>query len=572
MNGDPKREWKLLVIALVVILAGSLLANAINTVGGSVDVKDVRWADSEGTLVSALLYIPEGVSVENPAPAMLVIGGGDTNREAFQNWSLEFARRGYVVLDFDKYTEGYSEGEPFDMNRAFGGPEAFRYLLSLDIIDHDNVGMMGHSMGGMAIARVATLYPDDYKAMVNVGSSPNPGSKNFAVILGVDDGTPDPALFETDDISTIEAGKTYGSFENGTAKAYYPVPFPHATEIVTTRPLRYALDWIQDAIPAPNPISGSSQIWPWKYIGSMIAMAGLVFFFLPLGSILLRTPFFKSLVQPVPKFKGFTGKSWWIGAILTVVIPVGSLFHLHYLVQTYILPSSALWPMDRPNGIMGWAVITGLISVILMMVNHFVLKGDRNAIAHNYGLTSEDGKIEWCNIGKSFLLAFSLFGIGYYVLVLVYRWLLVDFSVFEVSFRLLTPARFLIVLKYLLPFMFAYIVVGANLHGLMRLKDGSASFWRELLVNIILLAPFYLLWFPIYFGGLYAGGAEWSFGTGRIMMKDWLWSFPTMLTIVAVVSTYFYHKTGRVYVGAFLNAFLIVWPLIAGNMMGGLKF
>lgn len=573
MNNGSKREWKLLAIALVIILAGGLLANAINTIGGSVDVKDVRWADSEGTLVSALLYVPKGVTVENPAPAMLVIGGGDTNREAFENWSLEFARRGFVVLDFDKYTEGYSEGEPFDMKRSFGGPEAFRYLLSLDIIDHENIGLIGHSMGGMAIASVASLYPDDYKAMVNVGSSPNPGSRNYAVILGVDDGKDTlPALFDTADISTVEAGKTYGSFEDGTAKAYYPVPYPHATEIVTLKTFGYALNWIQQAIPTPKPIPASNQIWPWRYIGSMIAMIGLVFLLFPLGAILLRTPFFNSLVKPVPEFKGHRGKGWWIGAVLTVVITMGTLFYFHYLFQHYIIPSSALWPMDRPNGIMGWAVATGLISVILILVNHYVLKGDRNATAYNYGLTSEDGKIEWRNIGKSVLLAFCLFGIAYYVLVLVYRWLLVDFSVFEVSFRLLTPDRFLIVLQYLIPWMLAYIMLGTNLHGLMRPKDGTKSLGYEILVNVLLLAPWFYLWFPIYFGPLYSGGTAMSFGSGMIMMKDWLWSFPPTLTIVAAISTYFYHKTGRVYVGAFLNAILVVWTLVAGNMMGGLPF
>ena len=208
MSNESKKDWKLLAIALVIILVGSLVANATNTVGGTVTVKDVRFADSKGNLVSAFLYVPDGVTVDNPAPGMLVIGGGDTNREAFANWSLEFARRGYVVLDVDKYTEGYSEGPAFDMASFFGGPEAFRYLLSLDIIDHDNIGLMGHSMGGMAIAGVSAAYPDSYKAMVNVGSSPNAGARNTAVILGLDDGKDSlPAIFGTEDISSIEVGK-----------------------------------------------------------------------------------------------------------------------------------------------------------------------------------------------------------------------------------------------------------------------------------------------------------------------------------------------------------------------------
>ena len=229
--------------------------------------------------------------------------------------------------------------------------------------------------------------------------------------------------------------------------------------------------------------------------------------------------------------------------------------------------------MDRPNGIMGWALATGLISVILILINHYLLKGDRNATAYNYGLTDENGKVEWLEIGKSLLLAFAMFAIGYYVLVLIYRWLLVNFGVFEMAFRLLTPERFLVVLQYLIPWMIAYVMLGANLHGLMRPKDGKAKLWKEILINVILLAPWFYLWFPIYFGPLYNGGVGMTFGSGgMVMMKDWLWSFPPTLTIVAVVSTYFYHKTGRVYVGAFLNAILVVWTMIGGNMFGGLPF
>ena len=576
MKDNSKKDWKLLTIALVLILGGSLLANAIQTVGGSVTIKDVRWAGSDGTMLSALLYIPKGVSVEKPAPALLVIGGGDTNREAFHYWSLEFARRGYVVLNFDKYTEGYSEGVPMNRAQGYGGPEALRYLLSLDIIDHDNVGMVGHSMGGSAITSAAFRYPDGYKAMFVVGSSGavmdkdvDPTTlKNFAYICGIEDKCRyDPSavapIFGTEDLKSIQAEKIYGSFEDGTARALYYVPYPHATQIITPGPLNHILNWIQQAIPAPNPIPGSNQIYLWRYLGSMIAFVGFVLFLLPLGTILLRTPFFKSLAQPVPEFKGNTGKAWWIGAVLTVLILTGSLF-IFVSLATKLIPNSTFWPMGRPNRIMGWALLGSLVTVIIILLNHYVLKGDRNATAHNYGLTSQDGKVEWRNIGKSLLLAFFVFGIGYLVLVLVYRWLLVEFSVFEVAFRLLTPARCLIVLRYLIPWMISYIILGANLHGLMRPKDGKTKLWKEILINVLLLAPWFFLWFPLYFGTFYAGTTHVS-SAGRI--EDWIWAFPPMLTMVAVISTYYYHKTGRVYVGAFLNAILVVWTLVAGNML-----
>jgi hypothetical protein len=35
--------------------------------------------------------------------------------------------------------------------------------------------------------------------------------------------------------------------------------------------------------------------------------------------------------------------------------------------------------------------------------------------------------------------------------------------------------------------------------------------------------------------------------------------------VVALVSTYFFYKTGHIYVGAFLNAILITWIIVAGT-------
>jgi len=40
--------------------------------------------------------------------------------------------------------------------------------------------------------------------------------------------------------------------------------------------------------------------------------------------------------------------------------------------------------------------------------------------------------------------------------------------------------------------------------------------------------------------------------------------FPIFAT-AAMVSTYFYRATGRIYTGAFLNAMLVTWIIVAGQ-------
>jgi len=44
-----------------------------------------------------------------------------------------------------------------------------------------------------------------------------------------------------------------------------------------------------------------------------------------------------------------------------------------------------------------------------------------------------------------------------------------------------------------------------------------------------------------------------------------MFQFFPIFTIVALISTYFYRKTGHIYTGAFINAMLITWIIVAGQ-------
>jgi hypothetical protein len=42
-------------------------------------------------------------------------------------------------------------------------------------------------------------------------------------------------------------------------------------------------------------------------------------------------------------------------------------------------------------------------------------------------------------------------------------------------------------------------------------------------------------------------------------------TFLPIFTIAALVSTYFYRKTGHVFVGSFMNAMRVTWIVVAGQ-------
>ena len=178
-GGYMRRRWSLAIAGLILILAGGLLAHLTQTAGG-IRIEDVRFKGAKGNTMSALLYIPPNATAQTPAPGILAVHGYINSRETQDGFAIEFARRGYVVLALDQTGHGYSDPPAFA--NGFGGPDGLAHLRSLDIVDKNNIGLEGHSMGGWTVLAAATAMPNDYKSMVLEGSSTG---KPFAA-----DGTP----------------------------------------------------------------------------------------------------------------------------------------------------------------------------------------------------------------------------------------------------------------------------------------------------------------------------------------------------------------------------------------------
>ena len=128
----------------------------------------------------------------------------------------------------------------------------------------------------------------------------------------------------------------------------------------------------------------------------------------------------------------------------------------------------------------------------------------------------------------------------------------------------MTLLHFRIFLSYFIPFLVYFLIIGLCLHGqLRRGRAGELKLWQEMLINIFLLITGFIILEALQYGPFFAGG------TLAIPAAS-LWSiimfqlFP-IFTIVALVSTYFYRKTGHIYTGAFLNAMLITWIIVAGQ-------
>ena len=134
---------------MILILSGGSLAHLIQTSGG-IRIEDVRFKGATGTAMSALLYIPANATAQTSAPGILAVHGYINSRETQHGFAIEFARRGYVALALDQAGHGYSDPPAFA--NGCGGPDGLAHLRSLDVVDKNNVGLEGHSMGGSVLS------------------------------------------------------------------------------------------------------------------------------------------------------------------------------------------------------------------------------------------------------------------------------------------------------------------------------------------------------------------------------------------------------------------------------------
>lgn len=579
---DKKIFRRLLYISLILILVGGLLASLVQTNFGKVTIKDVRFAAPNGRLYSALLYIPDGVTAEAPAPGILAIHGYINSRETQDGFAIEFARRGYVVLALDESGHGYSEGPAFA--DGFGGIEGLRYLLSLDIVDKDNVGLEGHSMGGWASVVAAAVFPDGYKAMVLEGSSPGTYGapdgtpefpRNLAVVfsqwdefsalmwltpIATDVGKTDKMKAVFDTTEDIQVGKVYGDIAAGTARVLYQPRVVHPGDHISREAIGYAVDWFQQTLKGGVSLPSSNQIWFWKEIGTLLALIGFFVFLVAVGGLLLTAPFFKNLDEALPAAKGLAGWGWWLGVLLTVVIGPLTLFTFKGWAEK-LIPASAFFPQNITTQIAFWAVLNGLISLVLFLVWHFFLvKKAQRGTADEYGLTWKH-KLEWGKIGKSFLLALSIVALGYATLLLSDFFFKTDFRFWVFAVKPLSLQQFNIALHYL-PFFFIYFFL-ASLALFSQIRRANFTIWQEMGVNAAIFVVGYmglllLEYIPLWGGGTLLNAAEplWTIIA---------YQFVPVLGLAGGLTTFFYRKTGHVYTGAFLNALLFSWIIIAGT-------
>gem|GEM_PF-212132 len=601
---DPDRKskaWLLFGFCLLLLVSSTYLAAQVQQDFGKVSVENVTYLNYNGIPVRAKLMRPQEASAQNLMPGILYIHGYQNNRETSDAYCIEFARRGMVVLSIDALGRGNSgiPGKLSDpeFDDSYGGLSSLKFLKALPFVDLERVGLAGHSLGAEMVYRLA-LMDRSIRALVISGfaytqeaSAARPS--NMLMIFGKYDefrkrmtSTRDfeaewmktPLSRKVIGVDKPELGKTYGDFEQGTARRVFMPAVTHLHTSHSTAAVAEAVTWMRQALKPADKywVPARKQIWPLKEWATLVAMIAGLAALMPLGLMLLRTQFFSSLQLPPQKHFACSPGDYYRGAALNAVLMwlYFPLIFVLFGIHIYLVPIDGAFPMMMVNGVVWWFLWINIIG-FLVFTRWFKKRH------HDTGLTLYDLGISFSRkrftlaggpLAKTFALAFILSAFAYLCEHTLERIFIVDWRFIFPFASDLTPYRFGLWLVYFPWLLTGFVLLGIFLHSRMRraskpgwLKSFASRTAANLLVIIVPLVVILMVQYvPLFSGsGVPLAGPGGMF----IAFTHNLIHIILVLLMVVPLSTWFYQLTGKIYLGAIVCAAVVAWMFTSSQVI-----
>lgn len=572
-----KKKKSFLAVTLGLLILVTVLFWGVSSSWGKVTIKRVYTFAHDGDKVSMIVYIPNTATDENPAPVVLNFHGRANSTHTLDAWSLEQARRGYIVVNVDRSGCGES------LLTSGDDEAAYQYAMSLSCADKENFMATGFSAGTSNAAKLANAH-DNFSACIQIfppffreGAGVTPTNHLLCKAEGdqynwenVGDLAACEALMPANlglDVDKIEEGKIYGSFENKTAKQYVLCNNSlHQTAGVSAPAITAMLDFMQAAHPGATVIPGSNHIYWWA---QWLALAGCVLmmlFAMALGATLLEHPFFAELKQPMTSNnRGKHGAAMARHLCIAIGIPLVTFIPFSTFGMDW-LAKNAIFPAKNFNGIWVWLIANVFITLCIMLFNH---KRDKKRgeqlLLSDYLLCAEgEQKINGSIVFKGFTLALIVTALFYMVLRVI------D-SYFGVSFQFMTlaaltevsPERLRKSIPYILVLFIILFVNGIGMNTSRRIKDSGnpvKDMVKACLINAGVAAAAVAILLIVHYGACFFnhGCGVWHFTPGHssVGSLNFAFAFPFLMGSMGAINTFYYRKTGTVWTGAFVTAMI----------------
>lgn len=561
--------------------------------------------------ISLEVYQPKNATESTPAPVIIGAHGWNNSKEMQYHNIVELTKRGFVFVAVDLAGHGRSDVGCVDESgwgkgNTEGTLAAVEYAMSLPFVNANEVSVVGHSAGDLALAyTIQQINVADSKKHIDSFYCPAGTMGAFMLtrdagaienlVLGVACGKYDELdtnFFGTYDLQTsmfakmifsaynpaamgmetLPLGKWYNAAGEITAPAkgsklnvtnaifMTNPPLTHPAAVFSSITTAEAVDFFYavHGVPAgAKYLDSDSQTWK---IGVVFQTIGLLAFFassVVFAFALLKTKRYADLVRPVPvKSELPTIKSW--KEILLIVV---TFLPLIWFAYTKYFPcfdgaasviKSESFP-DVVNGIAWYTFASGFFAFFMISVNY----GLRKLLFHNEP-EKVSSVLSVCKVdnAKHF---FKTVLFAAEVVFLIFIPVAVAFYVFDINFGISVYVVGLPRLKWLpeiltkyLPMWLLYLVANAALNAKTRYKEipewVSTAFCT--LANFL---PIFILTMVNYNTLVNTGATKYTFGDPSIFAFN---LFAPML-LIGITNRLFYKKTGNIWLAAIVNSSIL---------------
>lgn len=500
---------------------------------------------------------------------------------------------------FMSFTSLNQSGTAGIIDSSMGGTAAFRWLKSQEFVLSDRIGITGHSLGTWSTYTIAAENPDHAALVIQCGEPMGPvyasdGSVTYKNVLMLQAKYDEFDYFRdyqpvTENLNQTElryktfAGQegpiqwntTYGDFSAGTARRMEYLNTVHRGVTHHAKGMAAAMTWFTTALNVETPLAPDNLVYMIREILMGLALVTALISLMPLFSLLVRFPFFSGIAGPLPDRYITPKKSWWNMALVSILLSA-----LLYPFVTQLGHGLFPYPENIFKTLMAGGLILWLdflFVIAFFLFRRWYKKGEGKNLGvtmYDMGVSFERDKtvLDWKVIGKIVLMSGILFSYLYILTAAGYRYLNTDLRFIWPFLRPFSNGRFLQFLLYL-PFFLLFFLFngGIRLFGQMRLKEYRSPavtqlvWWAKsvlvMLGGLVLVTLFEYV--PFLLG----------FGTGWAVTGLTLFDGPFMSALVLIfpqffvlffLATYFYRKTGKVYLGSLITALVVSWITCGG--------
>lgn len=600
MERKKNKAVSFFAICMAILLVCSVLIWGFQSGWGNVRIKRLNLTSQDGTTVSSLIYIPKNATNDTPAPLAVIYHGRSNHAHSNDTWSMELARRGYVVLSPD--LQGGGESDP-SVDRSIQAISVAEYANSLPYVEKNAINLIGYSAGTNTVLQTYHAMPERVKSicevfgpfMMQMAGGIDDVDTNFCLIKSDADqydyffiGDPQACteyVTKAAGLPEVVSGEDYD--RNGKLFRYSEISGTlHQTGNISGETIEAILSF--ESAVNEEPISRPSTDTAWfpQQIFSGIACVTMMFLLAALVNLLMQNPFFASAANPVPVKAPRSGAKVWILDILfAVIIPM----IIFVPVSAYVMVwtgAGTVWSKfltsANLNGIMGWLLVLAAIGIVRMLLTASKRKKEGKPMhLSEFALGGADErKIDWTKPAKGFLMGLICVTFVFVWLGLLEGFLGINYQVWNLSTYLkICPMRILRAIPYVLIIFFVMFTGNMSQRVLPSTGNAKKDMWIAVAVNTVLTALALFLLLLIQYGGSMLLGTGQTlipqidvYGTGRNTScgaLDFAFGYCYMMGGTTGVVTYLYRKFGNIWVGVIPAAMFAGMVTLSGFTLIG---